>query len=70
MLAAITPSFAEAVPNVTVVQGKDAILPCIVDHLEHFKVNPSYLNQRIFNGLTQFVLRHRWLGFASTRRPF
>ena len=36
--AAFTPSFAEPVPNVTVVAGKDAVLPCIVDNLEHFKV--------------------------------
>lgn len=33
-----TPSFAETVPNITVVAGKDVILPCVVDNLEHFKV--------------------------------
>jgi hypothetical protein len=34
----MTPSFAENVPNITVVAGKDVVLPCIVDNLEHFKV--------------------------------
>lgn len=33
-----TPSFAETVPNITVVAGKDVVLPCVVDNLEHFKV--------------------------------
>ena len=34
----MTPSFAENVPNITVVAGKDVVLPCIVDNLEHLKV--------------------------------
>jgi len=36
--ALVTPSFAEHVPNVTVTAGKDALLPCVVDNLGHFKV--------------------------------
>ncbi len=54
--AAFTPSFAEPVPNVTVVAGKDAVLPCIVDNLEHFKVRVLHcitiirdLNEIIYN---------------------
>ena len=33
------PSFGDVVPNVTVTAGKDALLPCVVDNLGHFKVS-------------------------------
>jgi hypothetical protein len=39
----MTPSFAENVPNITVVAGKDVVLPCVVDNLEHFKVKSIFI---------------------------
>jgi hypothetical protein len=36
--AVMLPSFGDVVPNVTVTAGKDALLPCVVDNLGHFKV--------------------------------
>ena len=41
--AQLKPSFAEHVPNVTVTAGKDALLPCVVDNLGHFKVTIDFL---------------------------
>jgi hypothetical protein len=32
------PRFAEPIPNVTVALGRDASLPCVVEHLGNFKV--------------------------------
>lgn len=32
------PEFAEQVPNITVAVGREAVLPCVVDHLGTFKV--------------------------------
>ncbi len=45
----MTPSFAENVPNITVVAGKDVVLPCIVDNLEHFKVRKMKLSNVVLN---------------------
>ena len=39
VVAVTLPSFGSEVPNVTVTAGKDALLPCVVDNLGHFKVS-------------------------------
>lgn len=33
------PRFAQPIPNVTVAVGRDANLPCVVEHLGAYKVN-------------------------------
>ncbi|CAG4966463.1 unnamed protein product [Parnassius apollo] len=33
------PRFAEPIPNVTVALGRDASLPCVVEHLGTYKVS-------------------------------
>ena len=33
------PRFAQPIPNVTVAVGRDANLPCVVEHLGSYKVN-------------------------------
>jgi hypothetical protein len=35
---ALLPRFAEPIPNVTVTIGRDALLACVVDNLQGFKV--------------------------------
>lgn len=37
------PRFAQPIPNVTVAVGRDANLPCVVEHLGAYKVNRSKL---------------------------
>lgn len=41
------PRFAQPIPNVTVAVGRDANLPCVVEHLGAYKVNRFKL--RIFS---------------------
>ena len=36
------PEFGEVLPNITVAVGRDATLPCVVKHLQDYKV-ASYL---------------------------
>ncbi|CAK1552757.1 unnamed protein product [Leptosia nina] len=36
------PRFAEPIPNVTVALGRDASLPCVVEHLGNYKVSAAY----------------------------
>lgn len=73
LTALVTPSFAEAVPNVTVVAGKDAVLPCIVDNLEHFKVRKkkqsTFFSQSPPISNCVISLPNRLLGCGSTRKP-
>lgn len=33
------PKFAEPIPNVTVTVGRDALLACVVDNLQNYKVS-------------------------------
>lgn len=42
------PRFAQPIPNVTVAVGRDANLPCVVEHLGTYKVSTIYLNVEIF----------------------
>lgn len=35
----LLPRFAEAIPNVTVTVGRDALLACVVDNLKGYKVS-------------------------------
>lgn len=35
------PRFAQPIPNVTVAVGRDANLPCVVEHLGAYKVNTN-----------------------------
>lgn len=35
------PRFAQPIPNVTVAVGRDANLPCVVEHLGTYKVRDS-----------------------------
>lgn len=37
------PRFAQPIPNVTVAVGRDANLPCVVEHLGTYKVRDSVL---------------------------
>lgn len=37
------PRFAQPIPNVTVAVGRDANLPCVVEHLGAYKVKRSKL---------------------------
>lgn len=37
------PRFAQPIPNVTVAVGRDANLPCVVEHLGTYKVNNLYI---------------------------
>ncbi len=36
---ATKPEFLEAVPNITVAVGRDAVLPCVVKNLHDYKVH-------------------------------
>lgn len=42
------PRFAQPIPNVTVAVGRDANLPCVVEHLGAYKVNRFRLHFQIF----------------------
>ncbi|CAG9784790.1 unnamed protein product [Diatraea saccharalis] len=37
------PRFAEPIPNVTVALGRDASLPCVVEHLGTYKITKQKL---------------------------
>lgn len=36
------PKFAETIPNITVSVGKDALLSCVVENLNNYKVKLKY----------------------------
>lgn len=65
----MTPSFAENVPNITVVAGKDVVLPCIVDNLEHFKVAWVRVDtQTILTIHTKVISRNPRVGLAQSSK--
>lgn len=37
------PKFAETIPNITVSVGKDALLSCVVENLNNYKVTSIFL---------------------------
>jgi hypothetical protein len=37
------PEFGEVLPNITVAVGRDATLPCVVKHLQDYKVPEASL---------------------------
>lgn len=47
------PRFAQPIPNVTVAVGRDANLPCVVEHLGAYKV--SYIFIEIIHRFFLFV---------------
>nr|CAH0099633.1 unnamed protein product [Daphnia galeata] len=65
----MTPSFAENVPNITVVAGKDVVLPCVVDNLEHFKVAWVRVDtQTILTIHTKVISRNPRVGLAQSSK--
>ncbi|KAG1650362.1 hypothetical protein GQR58_028094 [Nymphon striatum] len=47
-----TPHFAEVVPNVTVTQGREAVLPCVVNDLGKYKASVAFNQSTNLNKLT------------------
>lgn len=43
------PRFAQPIPNVTVAVGRDANLPCVVEHLGGYKVSGGQEEERVIN---------------------
>lgn len=43
------PRFAQPIPNVTVAVGRDANLPCVVEHLGGYKVNLRMTEEKQFH---------------------
>lgn len=50
------PRFAQPIPNVTVAVGRDANLPCVVEHLGAYKVNNIIAH--FYNSLSLFIYRN------------
>lgn len=56
------PRFAQPIPNVTVAVGRDANLPCVVEHLGAYKVNIARHCMHIMHSVlgVQTVLTHEY----------
>ncbi|XP_039278189.1 lachesin-like [Nilaparvata lugens] len=58
MCQAVTeePRFAEPIPNVTVALGRDASLPCVVDHLGNYKVAWIHIDRQMILTIHRHVI--------------
>ncbi|XP_075214968.1 dpr-interacting protein delta isoform X2 [Lycorma delicatula] len=58
MCQAVTeePKFAEPIPNVTVALGRDASLPCVVDHLGTYKVAWIHIDRQMILTIHRHVI--------------
>ncbi|XP_049542155.1 lachesin isoform X2 [Anopheles darlingi] len=50
------PRFAQPIPNVTVAVGRDANLPCVVEHLGHFKVAWIHIDRQMILTIHRHVI--------------
>ncbi|GIY28564.1 lachesin [Caerostris darwini] len=76
----VTPSFAEPIPNITVLAGSNVSIPCTVNNLQHYKVSWIHSGNKVlltvqnivFTGSWRFKVSHNyktwWLHISHVRK--